>query len=121
MLFAIENCMQSLGAAHKGYLPDTAFTASTSTINYGATKGRLNAPFAWIPLNYQPEVKEQDFLQVDLQRLKTISSVSVQGMQGKLFVRSFSLMFSMDGQAFDPFYYGQTKKVIFLHIIFFFL
>ena len=112
MLFVIENCMESLGAAHNGYLPDSAFTASSSTSNYGPTNGRLNAPStAWIPLNYQPELRGRDYLQVDLKRLKTLTSVSVQGMQGKLFVRSFSLMLSIDGKAFDPFYHGKTKKV----------
>ena len=112
MLFAIENCAESLGAGYQGYLPDSAFNASSSTSNYGPTNGRLNSPStAWIPLNYQPQTPGLDYLQVDLQRMKTLTSVSVQGMQGKLFVRSFSLMLSVDGQAFDPFYYGQTKKV----------
>ena len=120
MLFAIEKCAESLGAGYNGYLPDSAFNASASTPNYGPTNGRLNAPStAWIPLNYQPESPGLDYLQVDLQRMKTVTYVSVQGMQGKLFVRSFSLMLSVDGQAFDPFYSGQSKKVFFLWRIFY--
>ena len=108
--------MESLGAEYGGYLPDSAFTASSSTSNYNAVKGRLNTPrTAWIPQNYQPDhdATSKDYLQIDLQRPKTITAVSTQGMQAKLFVRTFSLAFSQDGETFDQYMHGSySHKVI---------
>ncbi|XP_066913102.1 receptor-type tyrosine-protein phosphatase S-like isoform X1 [Clytia hemisphaerica] len=112
-----DKCMESLGAEYGGYLPDSAFTASSSTSNYNAVKGRLNTPrTAWIPKNYQPDhdaVTSKDYLQIDLQRPKTITAVSTQGMQAKLFVRTFSLAFSQDGETFDQYMHGSYSHKIF--------
>ena len=111
--------MGSLGAAFNGYLHASAFTSSSETIKYGPENGRLNTPnAAWIPRVWQPDLSKKDhanldYLQIDLQSVKTVSAVSTQGLQSEFFVRRFSLMFSIDGEEFDPFFQANDKQVCF--------
>lgn len=101
---AQENCSQPLGASVMGYLPSNAFTASSSTDNYGPSQGRLNnLKSAWIPQNFDRSVPT-DYLQVDLGAVKTITGVSSQGLHaGNFFVKSYHLYFGDDGHIFSKF------------------
>lgn len=87
-----------------GYLPSNAFTASSSTDNYGPSQGRLNnLKSAWIPQNFDRSVPT-DYLQVNLGAVKTITGVSSQGLHaGNFFVKSYHLYFGDDGHIFSKF------------------
>lgn len=107
-----ENCSKSLGVAHNGYLPRSAFTASSESRSYNASQGRLGNPLnAWIPLDFQPTNKINEYLQVDLGKIKSISGVSVQGLtSGQFYVTRFSLGFSNDGEIFNQYIHAKLIK-----------
>ena len=96
-------------------MPDSAFTASSESRSYEAKQGRLsNEQTAWIPVKFQPHGNIRDeYLQVDLGQIKTITAISTQGFTGHaFFVKSYSLRFGNDGKVFDQFLQAKSTKVL---------
>jgi len=68
--------IQSIGVASSYTIPDSSFSASSTTGSDTPANGRLNGPGAWSPSN---DNNDNDYLEVDLQYEFLICAVATQG------------------------------------------
>ena len=68
--------MQAIGVRSSDAFPDNSFSASTTSGNNTAFKGRLNGDGAWLPSDNN---NTNDYLQIDLGYEFVICAVATQG------------------------------------------
>ena len=77
VLNSISACpMQAIGVASSDAFPNNRFSASSTSGNNEAFKGRLNGDGAWLPSNNN---NANDYLQIDLLYEFVICAVATQG------------------------------------------
>jgi len=84
-------------------------TASSVYLLYYAYKGRLNGPSGWCQL-YQ-HITYNDYLQIDMGRLRHVCAVSTQGKKTGSWVTSYKLKFSVDGVTYNTYQENNMDKV----------
>ncbi|KAJ7986772.1 hypothetical protein DPEC_G00331850 [Dallia pectoralis] len=87
-------CLESLGLAQGGTIPDTRFSASSS-IGSGndPTSGRLDSNSCWMPSS-----SENSWIQVNLDVAKKVTGVLIQGCKGAdHWVTEYKIRHSVDG------------------------
>ena len=80
-------------------IPDNALTASSHYSRYPPSKARLHCgpDCAWYATPADPE----PWLQVDLGKLSLVSAIATQGRRFTLFVKTYKILYSIDGKSWD--------------------
>ncbi|KAL0965897.1 hypothetical protein UPYG_G00287390 [Umbra pygmaea] len=93
-------CLESLGAAQGGTIPDSSFSASSSTDSgHGPSNGRLDSSSCWMPSS-----AGNSWIQVNLGFAKKVTGVVMQGCKGAdHWVYKFKLQHSIDGSTWTDY------------------
>ena len=110
-LFTVGTC-EALGVADPNTVPDDKMTASSVILAYNPYEGRLNGNSAWCP---STSSNLDDYLQIDMESLRSVCAVATQGKSSGSYVSSYKLSFSTDGVTWNTYQEQNQDKVTFLY------
>ena len=102
--------MQAIGVTSKDAFPDSSFSASSSSSDNEASKGRIYGGGAWSPSNND---NASDYLEIDLLYEFVICAVATQGRSSNddHWTTKYKLQLSYDGSNWVIYRENNTDKV----------
>ena len=109
-LFYVSACqIQAIGVTSSYIIPDSSFSASSTTGNNSPSSGRLNGQGAWSPSN---DNNANDYLEIDLQYEFLICAVATQGKStADQWTTTYKLLSSLNNNDWVTYQENETDKV----------
>ena len=101
-----------------GEIADSQLSASNYSVNFEPWHGRLNR---WTGAWCTTEETLNQFLQIDLRDIKTVTHIATQGYFEGAWVKSYSLEYSADGEQWLKYKEAGGHKRVRTTILFFFI
>ena len=101
-----------------GEIADSQLSASNYSVNFEPWRGRLNR---WTGAWCTTEETLNQFLQIDLRDIKTVTHIATQGYFERAWVKSYSLEYSADGEQWLEYKEAEGHKRVRTTILFFFI
>lgn len=100
---------QAIGVASSSTIPDSSFSASSTSGSDTPSNGRLNGQGAWSPSN---DNNVNDYLEIDLQNEFLICAVATQGKStADHWTKKYKLVTSLNNKDRDTYQENKTDKV----------
>ena len=100
---------QAIGVASSYTIPDSSFSASSTSGSDTPSNGRLNGQGAWSPSN---DNNANDYLEIDLQYEFLICAVATQGKStANHWTAKYKLLTSLNNKDWDTYQENKTDKV----------
>ena len=103
---------------HSGEIADSQLSASNYSVEFEPWHGRLNR---WTGAWCTTEETLNQFLQIDLRDIKTVTHIATQGYFEGAWVTSYSLEYSADGELWLEYKEAGGHKRVRTTILFFFI